>query len=91
MVSVCPGSGIGYSVAMAATTGGGVFFGVTANAPITNLQFLANFNNLTLGLDNVNIGTQVAQTAEVAPFILIGTGLLLLRLLGRRWLRLRTS
>ncbi len=90
-ITFTSGGNYDFSVTVPQTTGGSLFFGVTANAPVTNLQFVNAFNSLTLGVDDVNIGTQVAPTAEAGPFILIGTGLVLLRLLGRRLLRLRTS
>ena len=64
------------------------FYGVQTNGAVTNLTLTGASSHQLVVIDNVEAES---QTAEVAPFILIGTGLLLLRLLGRRWLRLRTS
>jgi hypothetical protein len=69
---------------------GGVFFGATTSAPITSFTITGAQFLDTINLDNFEMAP-AAQTAEAAPFLLIGTGLVLLRLLGRRWLRLRTS
>jgi len=64
------------------------FFGATTSAPITGFVITGP----SIIIDDFQISSGAGtQAAEAAPFILIGTGLVLLRLLGQRWLRLRTS
>ena len=84
-ITFTSGSNYLYSVTVPGTTGGSLFFGVTADAPITNVKFDTTiFSSLTLGIDNVGIGAPITQTAEATTFILIGSGLMFLRLLRRR-------
>ena len=86
-ITFTSGSSYDYSVTLPQTVGGSLFFGVTADAPITNLTFLNGFQSLTVGIDNLDIGSgggPPPATPEAATFLLIGSGLMFMRLLRRR-------
>lgn len=72
----------------AAGLGGAIFFGVISSNPITNLQVVSDESFLTLGLDDVQIGSPAA-TPEGSTMLLIGGGLILLTALRRRRQRAR--
>jgi hypothetical protein len=71
------------------------FFGVTADAPIMNVDLTVLgtvFNGGTTGLiDNFSFGTAVQDTPEVASMVMIGSGLVLLAVLGKRRKRLQPA
>lgn len=71
-----------------ATPGSGAsgFFGVRTDAPITSLIFSTGVFSRG-SLDNFEIGTQ-AETPEVATLLAIGTGLIAMRWMRRRSLKL---
>jgi hypothetical protein len=86
------GSPFSTTVALSNTAGAGnpvTFFGVTTDAPITNLT-IALTSSAPLSIDNFEVGTQaqVQATPESGSLLLIGIGLIGLRLL-RRWMPLR--
>jgi hypothetical protein len=72
-----------------AGTGSPVFLGFVSDAQITNLRFINDFNFSALALNNVMIadaftGGDPEATPEPGTLLLIGGGLVSLRLLGRR-------
>jgi hypothetical protein len=65
----------------------GVFFGATTDAPISAFTITGATFFDTIALDNFEIAsgnTQVSNTPEAATFLLIGSGLVFMRLLRRR-------
>jgi hypothetical protein len=66
------------------------FFGFRTDAPITSFTIQADAGALKLDLNNAQLGTEAveADTPEVATFLLIGSGLVCLRFLGRQQKRL---
>jgi hypothetical protein len=65
----------------------GVFFGATTDAPISAFTITGATFFDTIALDNFEIAsgnTQVSNTPEAATFLLIGSGLMFMRLLRRR-------
>ncbi|SRR6266849_887489 len=70
----------------------GSFFGVTVDAPITNLAVASGASSQTLTISNFEVPQPAAaQTAEATPLILIGSGLIFLSLLHRRQLHPRAA
>lgn len=71
------------------------FFGVTSDVPIPFIDFSVTgttTNGGTYGLiDNVQFGTASPSTPEGATFLLIGSGLVVLRLFRKRLLRMNTT
>jgi hypothetical protein len=63
-----------------------VFFGLRTNSPITSFTIKTYGPPDDLALDSVMIGGgSTSETPEVATFLMIGSGLLMLRY-GRRWM-----
>ncbi len=77
----------GTQVNSSASTGlpGSTFFGYSSATAITSVTIYMPLQNVALGLDNLELGTATAQTPEAVTFLMIGSGLLMLRF-GRRWL-----
>lgn len=71
------------------------FFGLTSDAPISFIDFTVagtTYNGGTFGLiDNVQFGSELPPTPEGATFLLIGSGLVVLRIFRKRLLRLNTT
>jgi hypothetical protein len=65
---------------------GSNFFGYSSTTAITSITIYMGGEQSSLGLDNLELGTTAdAQTPEAVTFLMIGSGLLMLRF-GRRWL-----
>jgi hypothetical protein len=78
----------GTQVNSSASTGlpGSTFFGYSSATAITSVSIYMPLQNVPLGLDNLELGTTPdAQAPEAVTFLMIGSGLLMLRF-GRRWL-----
>jgi hypothetical protein len=75
-----------FSVTSSGSMGNAVFFGDISTAPVTTLEVSTNFNGLIFGVDDVQIGSQSAQsgTPEGPTNLLIGSGLTALYWLHRR-------
>jgi hypothetical protein len=63
---------------------GSTFFGVRSGSPIMTADIFIQTSNAVFGLDNLDVGT-VSPTPEIATFLMIGAGLIILRI-ARRWM-----
>ena len=85
-------NGISYSITSFAPSVGFAFFGATFNAPITSFEIQSTAGDYLLA-DNVSFGTQddtsgtggdPSPTPEVATLLMIGAGLISMRMMNRR-------
>src|SRR5579871_791760 len=83
MIVTSGGTPTDYSLT-AAAAGSAIFFGATSDSPITNVQLVADVNQLTLGADDLTLYTQIQAVPEASTMLLIGTGLFVLGLCRRR-------
>jgi hypothetical protein len=84
LISVNGGSNLSSDVSLGLP--GSTFFGYSSATAITSVTIYMGAENTSLGLDNLELGTTAdAQTPEAVTFLMIGSGLLMLRF-GRRWL-----
>lgn len=59
------------------------FFGIVSDTPLSYLFISSSVNYPKIGIDSFEVG-QAAPTPEVSTFLLIGSGLVLMRFLRRR-------
>jgi hypothetical protein len=87
-------NGVSYSIPSFSPTGGGfAFFGATFDAPITSFD-ITGTTNAYLFADNISFGTSTdpgsgggtdpSPTPEVATLLMIGTGLISMRMMNKR-------
>lgn len=76
-------NGVSYSITSFSPTGGGfAFFGATFDAPITSFTIASTTGDILLA-DSISFGTS-ADTPEAATLLMIGAGLISMRIMNKR-------
>jgi hypothetical protein len=90
-ISVNDGSGVYNNGYLMGTPTTGVFFGITTTASFTSFTITSQASVDKLTLDDISIGSDVAQTPEAATLLLVATGLFLMGYFRRRRPRAHTD
>lgn len=83
LISYNNGSVVNDSSVNAVLLPGSVFYGVTSATAITSITISPTFPSEAMGIDNFDFG-QASPTPEAGTLLLIGAGLILMRLMNRR-------